>query len=60
MTSATTMNDNRQQEQQEREQQLEDALNECLKKGVSKKAMKTLLYETGARWIPEDAQRRAA
>ncbi len=52
--------DDRQQQQQEREQQLEDALNECLKKGVSSEAMKTLLYETGARWIPEDAQRRAA
>ena len=40
-----------------REKQLMDALDECQAKGISKDALLTLLFETGARWMPDDHHR---
>lgn len=40
-----------------RERQLYDALDECHAKGLSKKSMLTLLYETGARWDAPEHRR---
>lgn len=44
--------------QHEREAMLKEALDECQKKGVCKEKLLTLVYETGARWVPEDNQAR--
>jgi hypothetical protein len=44
---------------QERERELFDALDECHLKGVSTEAIRTLIYETGARWVPTK-ERKAA
>jgi hypothetical protein len=40
-----------------REQLLDRALQECHEKGVSKDSMLTLLFETGARWLPDEHHR---
>ena len=43
----------RQQADQRREMELEEAMEECFRKGVSPEHLKTLLYETGSRWTPK-------
>lgn len=43
----------RQQMTEEREQYLLDALEEAARKGISDQALRTLIYETGARVAPE-------
>lgn len=44
--------------EQERERQLYQALDECQEKGVDKKHLLTLIFETGCRWHPSDPARR--
>jgi hypothetical protein len=39
---------------EERERQLYEALDECKEKGVCKEKLLTLVFETGARWLPDD------
>ena len=41
-----------QQLQEEREAELFRALDECFERGVSRETLRTLVYETGVRWIP--------
>ena len=40
--------------QRHRELDLKEALDECKAKGVSKDALQTLVFETGARWTTEE------
>lgn len=47
------MSDDRQQMTEERERYLLDALEEAARKGISEEALRTLIYETGARVAPE-------
>lgn len=44
--------------QRHRELDLKEALDECHAKGVSAGSMQTLLWETGARWMPNTNQER--
>lgn len=43
-----------------RERLLHEALQECHDKGVSKDSMLTLLFETGARFMPDEHHHRKA
>lgn len=61
--SEETMSDEswlQQMNDEQREKLLEEALQECHDKGISKEAMLTLLFETGSRWMPHAEERRAA
>lgn len=42
------------EDQRHREMNLEEALDECHAKGVSKESLQTLLFETGSRWTPKE------
>lgn len=45
--------------QRHRELDLKEAFDECHAKGVSIESLQTLLFETGARWMPKENKRAA-
>ena len=44
--------DEKKLQDEERERELFEALDEAYEKGVSPDHLRTLLFETGARWVP--------